>query len=135
MAANTNPIFPDTLDGGTQSFVNADSTSSKTLYTAPSDGARIDGISATSDDTSDVVFKVIINDGSNDRQVGEVTVSAGAGTNGTVKAKKVLNSTDLPWLDDSGSVFLKGGWALKLAAKTAVTSAKTVSFVAFAGAY
>lgn len=135
MAVNTSPIFPLSLDTDAVTFVNADGTSEKTLLTAGVEGERIDVISATSDDTSDRVFALFLNDGTTSYRIGEITVLANAGTDGIVKAKKVLNSTDLPWLDVSGSLFLKGGWKLNIAAKVAVTAAKTVTFVASSGAY
>jgi hypothetical protein len=46
---------------------------------------------------------------------------------------KVINSTDLPWLSDSGSIFIKTGYSIKIKSKAAVTAAKTLTFVAFAG--
>ena len=135
MPANTKPIFPLSIAGSAVTIVNADGTSEKTVATAGANGSRVDSVPMTSDDTSDRVFKVLMNNGSTSYPVGEVTAKAGAGTDGTTKAQNVLNDIDLPWLDASGSLWLKAGWTLKMAAKVAVTAAKTVSVVAIGGDY
>ena len=133
---NYHPIYPESVIGKGLKIVNADGTAEKDAFThAGANGSRCDGWSATSDDTSAVILKISINDGTTSYQVGEVTVPAGAGTNGTEKAKKVLNLTDLPWLDQSGSIFMPPGWKITVAAKVAVTAGKTVSLVSLGGGY
>lgn len=135
MPANTVPIFPLTIQNSAVSFANADGTVEKTLVTAGSFGTRIDSISVTSTDTSARTFSLILNDGSTSYKVGEIPVAIGAGTDGSTLAIKGLSSGYLPWLDSSGSLFLKNGWTLKLAAKVAVTADKLIVFVAFSGDY
>lgn len=135
MPANNAPIFPNVIQNQAVSFVNADGTAEKTLVTGGTNGTRIDAISVTSDDTSNRDFRLSINNGATSYIVGEITVPLGAGTDGATKAKKVLNSADLPWLDASGALFIKAGWKLNINAKVAVTAAKTVAFVAHSGDY
>ncbi len=135
MAANNAPIFPLTIQQSAISILPADTTTEKTLVTGGTNGTRIDVISATSTDTSAVVCQAIINDGSTSYVVGEFTLAIGQGTDGSTKAKKVLNSSDLPWLDASGALFLKAGWKLNIKAKTTVTTAKALNLVAFSGDY
>lgn len=135
MAANVTPIFPSVVNNGRVTIVNADGTTAKSLYSAGANGSRVDQIVCTSDDTGAQTVQLIINDGTNDNVVGEIAIPAGAGTNGSTKAVKVINSTDLPWLSDSGSIFIKTGYSIKVKSKAAVTAAKTLTFVAFAGDY
>lgn len=135
MAANTTPIFPLSIQTSAVSFANADGTSEKTIVTAGSEGTRIDVLLVTSDDTTARVFRLLVNNGTTSFIVGEVSVPVGAGTDGATLSVKVLAASVLPWLDSSGSLFLKAGWTLKAAAKVAVTSGKTIAFVAFSGDY
>lgn len=135
MAANVTPIFPVAVNNGRVTIVNADGTTAKALFSAGANGSRIDQIVCSSDDTGAKTIQLIVNDGTNDNIVGEVAIPAGAGTNGSTKAVKVINATDLPWLSDSGSIFIKTGYSIKVKSKAAVTAAKTLTFVLFAGDY
>ena len=135
MAANTSPIFPLVVQTSAATIVNADGTAEKPLVTAGANGTRIDAVSITSTDTATVTLTVMLHDGTTSYAVGEIAVPAGAGTNGSTPAIKGLSAGSLPWLDASGSLFLKTGWSLRVAAKGAVTSGATVALVAFSGDY
>lgn len=135
MPANTSPIFPLVVQTSAIAIVNADGTGEKALVTAGANGTRVDTVSITSTDTATVTLTVILHDGTTPYAVGEIAVPAGSGTNGSAPAIKGLSAEGLPWLDTSGSIFLKSGWSLRVAAKAAVTSAKTVTLVAFSGDY
>lgn len=123
------PIFPGSINAGQQTFVNADGTTKKTLLTAGSSGTRVDTISATSDDTSTRVMQLWVTTGGVDYLLGEVSITLGAGSDGTTKAISVLNVTDLPWVRDEGGnkvIYLESGEVLKGMMKVAVTAAKTI---------
>ena len=135
MPANTAPIFPLVVQTSAATITNADGTGEKTLVTAGANGTRIDVVSITSTDTAAVMLTVLVHDGTTSYAVGEIAVPAGAGTNGSALAVKGLSLAFLPWLDASGSLFLKAGWSLRVAAKAAITSTKTVTLVAFSGDY
>lgn len=135
MPANTLPIFPLVVKTSAVSFVNADGTTEKTLVTAGSNGTRIDSIAATSTDTATKILVLSVYDGATSYPIGEVTIPIGAGTDGSTLAVKVLSLASMPWLDSSGSIFLASTWSLRVAPKTAVTSAKVTNVVAFSGDY
>ena len=135
MPANTSPIFPLVVQTSAATITNADGTAEKTLVTAGANGSRIDAVSITSTDTAAVMLTVLVHDGTTSYAVGEIAVPAGAGTNGSALAVKGLSLAFLPWLDASGSLFLRTGWSLRVAAKAAITSTKTVTLVAFSGDY
>lgn len=135
MPANTTPIFPLVVQTSAATIVNADGTGEKTLVTAGANGTRIDAVSITSTDSASVTLAVKAHDGTTSYAVGEIAVPAGSGTNGSAPAIKGLSAAYLPWIDASGSLFLKTGWSLRVAAKVAVTSGATVALVAFSGDY
>lgn len=135
MAANISPIFPVTPAGSTQTFVNADGTTKKVIFTGGTNGSRLDNVAITSTDTSAVTFNVYINDGTTDLLVGTVSIAIGAGNSSSVAPVSLFTATNFPWISSSLSVFLKPGWTVKLAATVAVTSTKQVSVVSFGGDY
>lgn len=134
-APNTAPIVPGTVGGSTQTFQNADGTTSKVIYASGANGSRVDAVSITSTDTAQQQMKIIINDGAADHVVGWVTIPITAGTDGVTKSVSLLNSVNETWLSASGSIFLKSGWSLKLAMYSAVTVAKLIDTVSFCGDY
>lgn len=134
----SSPLFPQTLVNPVCQVVAADTTVKKTLCTAGASGTKIESISATSDDTSAVVFQLGVTISSVDYILGEVNVPIGSGTNGTAEAVDVLNSTDFPWIRNDGVnnyLLLAAGSVLYVRAKTAVTAAKTIQFFAQGGNY
>ena len=135
MAANIAPIFPFVIQTSAITLVNADETTEKTLVTAGTEGTRVDTIAITSTDSASVVLTVKVYDGTTSYAVGEITVPAGSGTNGVAPAIKGLSAAFIPWLDASGSLFLKAGWSLRIAAKADITLDKIVTLVAFSGDY
>lgn len=136
MAANTAPIFPVSVQNYAVNFATVDGTTSKVLFEAGIYGSRVDTVSVVSSDTSARVFRVYLSDGTTDYQAGEFYVAAGAGTNGTSAALKMLTTAWLSWLDSSGCLFLKAGWSLKIGLKGSTITANTlVTFIASGGDY
>lgn len=134
MAVNQKPIFQDgPLNGLPKTFVNADGTTKKTVYTAGADGALVDTVAVVSDDTAAVILEIHINDGTTSFQVGELSIPAGSGTDGTSAAVNLLSTTALPWLQTSGGLPLQATYSLEVNAKAAVTATKTVTVTPFGG--
>lgn len=135
MSANAN--FVATIRTPVASIANADSTTFKTLMAAGSGGSRLDACSITNSDASNAyVVQIAIQVSAVDYEIGEVTVPAGSGTNGSAKAVNMLNSTDLPQLSNTLNVmFLASGATLRVRTKTAVSGVNTVRFVGFGGDY
>ncbi len=135
MATTKNPIFLGTPEGAGISFANADGTTAKTLFTAGINGGAITQVTAVSDDTVDRIAVISFDDGTTSFKIGEVTIAAGAGTNGNVAAVNIFDITKLPNLDADGSYILKASTGLEINMKVAVTAAKTIDIVAVAGNY
>jgi hypothetical protein len=129
------PIYPGTIKNAGLLIEPADTTTLQTLVTAGSDGARVNMISAVSDDTAEMIVDLYINDGADDFLIGSVTVPTLSGTDGSTPAVSLLNSTDLPYLGDDLSLFLEGDFILKAAVQDTVTTDKTVTLVATYGDY
>lgn len=132
------PLHPQTVLSGAVKVVSADTTANKTLCTAGASGAKIESISAASDDTSAVIFQIGVTISSVDYILGEVNVpiTAGIHATGATKAVDILNSTDLPWVRNDGVnnyLLLPALAVLFVKAKTTVTAAKTVYFYAQGG--
>ena len=136
MARNTSPIFLNLIVSKTETIVPADTTSTKTLITAGSDGAAVTNLTAVSDDTAAVTVVMAIDDGVLSVPVGEVVVPIGAGTDGSTPAKNLLDTTALPGLlQADGSLLLGPAAKLIINAKATLTAAKTLSVALAGGSY
>jgi len=134
MAANKEVSFQDLPSNGTPvTFVNADGTAEKTIFTAGADGALVDSVFVTSDDTSAVVLNVFVNDGSTSFRIGTINVPTLSGTDGVVVGVNLLDTTQMPALQTSGGILLAPTNLLKVAPQSAVTAAKTVTLTPLGG--
>src|SRR5690349_1608650 len=88
-------VFPQTLRNLNGSLANADGAASKTIYTAPANGARIDALNLASTDTSARDVQLIINKGGTDYLVGTVSVANGAGNASGTGAKNALADANI----------------------------------------
>lgn len=135
MAANTSPIFVATANLAEVTFVNADGTTAKDLVSGGTDGTKVFSINCTSDDTSTVNMQVFIHDGTTAYLLGTVAVVTLSGTDGSAVAVELLDSAAIPSLDADGELFIPTGYKIQVAPLAAVTAAKTVTVVCFAGDY
>ena len=129
MTANVNPIFELTPQCTGQTFVNADSTNLKTLFTSGAEGSRIDSIVVCSNDTAAMNLAFYIGDGAADYYIGNVVVPIGSGYTTVVKVDALLT------LKPAFQNFLPlhHGYTLKANVVVAVTAAKTITVVVLAG--
>lgn len=135
---SSTPSFIATPQNPVAEFVNADATSFKTLYTAGSNGGRVDSLFATNTDTSNAyVVQLALQKSGVDYVLGEVNVPLGSGTNGTAKSVAMLNATDIPGLayTESGALYLASGVSLRARPKTTVSGSFKLQIVGAAGDY
>src|SRR6476646_352883 len=104
MAANTTPIFVLTINNKGVTFVNADGTATKDIFVAGSNGSRVGAVSATTTDTSSNLVLLYAYDGATAYRVGEITVAAASGTDGSTASVNLLSLSMCPWLNSDGSV-------------------------------
>lgn len=135
MPANTDPIFVLTANLAQATFVNADGTTAKDLVSAGANGTKVFSIACTSDDTSAVNMRVFVHNGTTGFLIGTTRVATLSGTDGAAPSVELLNPVTIPALDADGELFIPSGYKIQVAPLVAVTSAKTVTVVCFAGNY
>ena len=135
MSTNKDPIFLNSVSSLNKSIAVADTTNPFVMFTADSDGGAVTKLSATTTDTTAVVVVLTMSDGTTSVQVGEVTVPAGAGTDGVTAAKDLLDSLAMPGLLQSdGSLILGPTATLSVNAK-ATLSTGVLNVAAQGGSY
>lgn len=111
---------------------NASGTTLQTFLAGSTDGLRIKSLIATNGDSTARVLQIVKTVSAVDYILGEVSVPAGAGTDGATPAVNLLNSTMMPGLQNDGiQRFLEvaNGTTLKIKSKTAITAPNEVHVV------
>jgi len=129
--ANVEPIFIATTKSPGLLIENSDGTSEQTLFTASTDGALVQSISVSSDDTNAVDVQLFLNDGTTSHLMGTVNIPTLAGTDGVEANINLLASIN--GLQADGSLILEASHSLTVAALVTVTSAKKVTLVVQGG--
>ena len=129
----TSPQFVSVPNVSAVTFVNADGTTAKTLWTPGSNGGRLGSISAVSDDTAAVSAQLYVRLSGTNYKIGTVSVPIGAGATTSVISLNLMVLSVLPFLDSDGALRLPSGSSVMIAPIAAVTAAKTATFVAFGG--
>jgi hypothetical protein len=131
----TTPQFVSAPFGAITTFVNADGTNTKTLYTSPSGGCRVDRFFVTSDDTAARDIIISLYDGSTTITLDRVTLRPSTSTR-VISNWNILDPNRLTFLNIIDPDFiLPATFAFKMAMATAVTSGKTVSILIFGGTF
>jgi len=132
-AAGTTPIFGLTPKTQGTTFVNADGTGLKTIYTAGTAGARVLAVNATSDDTAacDVNLYVQVGGAGTAYNIGgkRVPIAAGKVVASTIASTQLLDAAQIPTLLSDGSLQLGASDVLQAGVVAAVTAAKTLTLV------
>lgn len=130
MAANTSPIFELAVVNGVITFASGDTTAKKTVATAGVNGARIDSIMCSTDDTATVNLAFYITISATDYYIGNVNLPIGSGytTVGRVDAMATLAPT-LGYLALAPSAILKANCVATM------TAAKTTTVATVGGDY
>ena len=130
MTKNTIAVFENGAVNEPLSMVNGDSTTEKTVFTAPAEGCTLKMLSIASTSSADELLKVSLNNGATSYIIGQVPVPLTAGTDsaGAVPPVSGLNADNFPQLekDLAGNPIIKmdGGWKLNINAVTAITDGK-----------
>lgn len=139
MAKQTELFLPAAIATAGSVILPADTTASKTLYTAGANDAVVKGLSCVSNDTAAVNLRVLLSIGGTEYQIGTVNIPIAAGTNGSANAVDVLNTTAMPFLplDRNGKrvLPLAAGAILRVAALATITAAKQVTVAAIVEEY
>ena len=136
MATNKKPIFLNTAITKNVEIDNAAGTAASAVFTAGSDGGIVTNLSATTTDTSAVICVLTLNDGAQTNVIGEVSVAAGSGTDGSSPTVNILDASALKGLlQTDGSLIVGANAVLSVGAKSAVTSTKTLNVSMSGGSY
>ena len=131
MAANISPIFEKNPScGSPQTFAIGDASTKKTIWTAGAEGARIDSIMCSTDDTAAVNLAFYITVSGTDYYIGNVNVSIGAGYTTVARIEGV--STLAPIL---GYLTLPASGLLKCNCVATMTTGKTATVVPMGGEF
>lgn len=128
----TTPQFLSNVKDAAVTLVNGDGTAFKSFLAGSASGLRLKSLIVTSDDTSSRTLQFCKTIGGTDYILGEVTIPAGAGTDGVTQPVDVFDQAQTPGLRglqfDGLQRFLDvaNGTTIKVKAKVAVTAAKTV---------
>jgi hypothetical protein len=130
------PIYTGTINTTGSTFVNADSTNSKTIFTPGSLGSRIHAIMLSSDDSVEHYVTFSIEQSATVYTLGTAYVAAKPSSTYSHSHTNVLDPELWTWLDANNiALYLPAGTVLKLAMDVAVTSSQEVHCVVFGGDY
>lgn len=93
MSVTATPIFPQVIDCVITNFTSADTTVAKAVFTAGSNGSKIENILAYTNDTVTVNLQLGIYNGSTNYLIGTVNIPIGAGNTNSVPTVDILRST------------------------------------------
>lgn len=139
MTTTATPIFPQAITSPSVQILPADTTALKTLYTAGTNGSKIENIIATNTDSAAAYgLQLSVTTGATTYLLGTINVPLSAGNTTAAPAISLLNSTNLPTAKDSNGnpyLYLASGSVLKVNSLTTVTAAKIVSITVNGGDY
>lgn len=131
MAVTNTPIFPQTITSPSVQILPADTTTLKTLYTAGTNGSKVENIIATNTDTAAAyALTLTVVTSATNYIIGTINVPLSSGNTAAAPAVSLLNSANLPTAKDSNGnpyIYLASGSVLKVNSGTTVNSGKVVS--------
>jgi|SRR6185312_439615 len=137
MSVTNTPIFPQTITSPSVQILPADTTTLKTLYTAGTNGSKIENIIATNTDTTAAYgIQLSITTGATTYLLGTINVPLSSGNTTVVPAVSLINSTNLPTAKDSNGnpyIYLASGSVLKVNSLTTVNAGKIIAITCNGG--
>jgi len=133
--ASKDAIFLNSTKNPLERITDADTTVVQQIFTAGADGGAVTELTATSTDTVARIIVIGINNGTSSFIIGEVTVPAGAGTDGSTAPKTLLDPVVLPIIDADNSLVLQKTFILEVNAKVTLTAGKVIDIAGVAGDY
>lgn len=120
-----------------QTIVNADGTTAKTVFTAGSNGSKLELLTVSSTDTSDRDINIFVTRAATNYLISTVKIPLSSGNTNALPAIDIMKSVQIPALtfDANGNkyLYLKSGDTLTVATTTTVTAAKTVTILSQGG--
>jgi hypothetical protein len=130
------PVFTATPNVTGTSFVQADATNFKTIFTPGASGSRVHAIMVTSDDSVEHYLTFAIEQSSVLYTLGTAYVAAKPSSSFSHASANVLDPAVWTWLNINDiAIVLPAGTLIKLAMDAAVSAAKSVDVVVLGGDY
>lgn len=133
MAKTTSLFLTKNFANPCVTFLPADTTAKKNIYTATGDDAVVKVLSVVSTDSTAANVQLWLYDGVSDRLLGTIGVPLLSGSNGSAPAIDALNGVLIPGLgfDQNGKRVLgmKAGYILKASLLATLTAAKELHIV------
>lgn len=139
MAVTATPIFPQTIKNSVVTIVNADASGAKTVYTAGTNGSKIESwiISSTDSVARDLQIFMVIS--ATSYQMTTINIPINAGNTNAIVPVNILAHAQFPGLakDSNGNpyIYLASGTSLTISSTTTVTSPKVIYSMIQGGDY
>ena len=139
MAGISTPIFPQTVRATVAQILPADTSTLKTLYTAATNGSKIESIRISSTDGTARDIQLYVTVSGTDYLLGTVSVPANSGNTNALATVDMLNSSNMNMMntDINGNryLYLETGFVLKAKTTSTVSASKAVQFFINGGDY
>lgn len=136
MTVSNQPIFPQAINVGVASQNNSTAGTAQTLFTAGTNGSKLESIVVTSTDTSARDLTVGLVRSATTYTLGVISIPAGAGNTDTIPGVDIMRNSQIPGFayDNNGNryMYLKNGDTITVNAAT-ITSGKVINAVAQGG--
>jgi hypothetical protein len=133
------PIFPQTITSPSVQILPATTTGLVTLYTAGTNGSKIENIIVSNTDSGAAyALTLTVVTSATSYIIGTINVPLSAGNTTAAPAISLINSTNIPLAKDANGnpyIYLASGSVLKVNSGTTVTTAKVLSITAMGGDY
>jgi hypothetical protein len=138
MAVSPTPIFLQSPKWAGTAYTTASTTA--THVTGGTNGSRVSSLTAVSNSTSAHVFAVGISTGGAAFDIGSVSVTAGAGTDGSVRNIDLMSPANMPGLplDSNGVPYINlpsTSHSLTVRSTATINTGKQVTFTSMYGDY
>lgn len=139
MSVTATPIFPQTVQSLANQIANATTTTLVTLYTAGTNGSRIENVSITSTNVANNNIQIYANNATANYLLGTVQVLANSGQTNSVPTISLFAATNFLSLnkDSNGNpyMYLATGFKLVANSTTSLVTGNTINFFTQGGDY
>lgn len=128
------PNFVGSPNVGVASFVAADSTNTKTIFTAGTNGSRISAIAVSGNNSTTVLVRLYYVIGGIEYLISEASLPASADAS-SFAFTSLMDADQVVWLDRQEPTMpsIPGGALLRVAMSAAIAAGRRVDVVAFGG--
>jgi hypothetical protein len=139
MPVTNTAIYPQTIQSTCTQLTHSTGTNITQIYSAGTNGTKIENIAVTNTDTNPYTLNVYIQSSSTNYLIGTINVPASAGNTTSAPTLNLLANTNfLPCCRDINGnyyLYINGSDKLMVATTTTITTSQTMQFIVQAGDY